>query len=141
MTDNEILTETEKVLVCITAQENSLRLISEGFEIAKQLDAPFHILHIKKGNTIFDGPESGKLLDNLFKYGTKLGGEIHFLCSESISDTITDFIKTNAITHLVIGESPANVISCSPTIFDKLKSHSSLCLTVVPREQLVRKEA
>lgn len=96
----------EKVLVCITIQENSRRLISEGFNTATTLDAPLHILHIRKGETIFDNPESSSLLEELFDYGSELGGEIHFLCSHNISQTIMDFIITHEISHLVIGESP-----------------------------------
>lgn len=96
----------EKVLVCITIQENSRRLISEGFNTATTLDAPLHILHIRKGETIFDNPESSSLLEELFDYGSELGGEIHFLCSHNISQTIMDFIVAHEISHLVIGESP-----------------------------------
>lgn len=106
-----------KVLVCITIQENSRRLIKKGFQTAKNLDAPLHILHIKKGDSIFDTPDSSLLLDELFSYGSDLGGEVHFLCSNNICQTISDFIKDEAMTHLVIGKAP--VCTTSPTDISK----------------------
>lgn len=97
-----------KVLVCITLQQNSKRLIDEGSSLAQSLNADFHILHISKGTTIFENEESSKLFQELFRYGASLGGEVHFLCSMHVTDTITSFIKENAITDLVIGAAPNN---------------------------------
>lgn len=96
----------EKVLVCITIQENSRRLISEGFHIAKAQEASLHILHVRQGETIFEHSDSSSLLGELFDYGSELGGEVHFLCSSDISQTILDFIIDNHMTHLVLGEAP-----------------------------------
>lgn len=110
----------EKVLVGITIQQNSRRLISEGYHLAQELNAPLHILHIRKGETIFDHPESSQLLEELFAYGGELGGEVHFLCSNHVSKTFTDFVKNNHFTHLVIGEPPKDANNGAPTVFDKL---------------------
>lgn len=110
----------EKVLVGITIQENSRRLIDEGVKLSKKLQAPLHILHIRKGETIFDHPDSSELLENLFAYGGELGGEVHFLCSTHVSSAFTKFIKKNHITHLVIGEPPANGGLKSPSVYEKL---------------------
>lgn len=128
----------EKVLVGITIQENSRRLIAEGHKLAKELDAPLHILHIRKGETIFDKPESRELLEALFAYGGELGGEIHFLCSNHVSQTFTDFVKENAFTHLVIGESPAHLSLKTPSVHDKITDKlSDINITVLSREPAV----
>ncbi len=97
-----------KVLVCITLQENSKKLIDEGHYLAQNLGADFHILHISEGTTIFENEESSKLFQELFRYGASLGGEVHFLCSMHVTDTIASFIKENVITDLVVGEAPNN---------------------------------
>ncbi len=125
-----------KVLVGITIQENSRRLIAEGFKLSGAIDAPLHILHIRKGETIFDRPESSELLSDLFAYGGELGGEVHFLCSNNIPETITSFIKENNITHLVIGEAPnGNTISPRSSVYEQLKSQiGNIELIVLPRE-------
>lgn len=123
-----------KVLVGITIQENSRRLILEGSNLAKSLNAPFHILHIRKGDTVFDIPESSALLEDLFTYGGELGGEVHFLCSNHVTQTIIDFIKENEITHLVVGEAPtqlANHLTVGSKLLDKL---SDIQITVLPRQ-------
>lgn len=109
-----------KVLVGITIQENSRRLIDEGLRVARSLDAPLHILHIRKGETIFDNPESSLLLEDLFAYGGELGGEVHFLCGEHVSQTFSNFVKENHFSHLVIGESPAHIAIKAPSVYDKL---------------------
>ncbi len=125
-----------KVLVGITIQESSHRLIKEGFNLSKSIDASLHILHIRKGETIFDKPESSELLTNLFTYGGELGGEVHFLCSNDIPEAITTFIKENNITHLVIGETPNGTsLESGSSIYDTLKEQvGGINLVVLPRE-------
>lgn len=132
-----------KVLVGITIQENSRRLIAEGLNLSQSIDAPLHILHIRKGETIFDRPESSELLSDLFAYGGELGGEVHFLCSNNIPETITSFIKENDITHLVIGETPnGNTISPGSSVYEQLKSQiGDIEIVVLPREIIEDKMA
>lgn len=96
----------QKILVCITIQENSKRLMDYGTQLAKTLDGELHILHIRQGDTIFETPDSSNLFEELFVYGSELGGEVHFLCSNHVSDTICHFIKDHGITHLIIGHPP-----------------------------------
>ncbi|MDF2594363.1 MAG: hypothetical protein K0R69_704 [Clostridia bacterium] len=138
----------EKVLVCITIQENSRRLISEGSALANGIEAPLHILHIRKGETIFDNPESSSLLENLFDYGCELGGEVHFLCSNNITQTIIDFIKDNHITHLIIGEAPisngfaGNGFACNEGVYEELLVNlSHVTISVLSREDSKFQEA
>lgn len=125
-----------KVLVCITIQENSRRLIKKGFDMAKAIDGELHILHIRKGETIFDHPNSSVLLEGLFSYGSELGGEVHFLCSNHITQTITSFINEHAITKLIIGRPPTSIMSSS-NICEKLKnSVEDIDIVVVERAEL-----
>lgn len=124
-----------KVLVGITIQENSRRLISAGAELAKSLNAPLHILHIRKGITVFDNPESSLLLQELFSFGGELGGEVHFLCSDHVKQSIFDFIRENHITHFVIGETPVAFSEQRNTVGNTLLSHlSNIEVTVLPRQ-------
>ena len=109
-----------KVLVGITIQENSRRLIDEGVRLSKELHAPLHILHIRRGETIFDEPESSTLLADLFNYAGDLGGEVHFVCGEHITEVFSDFVEKNHITHLVIGETPAYLASSAPSMYETL---------------------
>lgn len=124
-----------KILVGITIQENSRRLIDEGSRLSKSLGGSFHMLHIRQGNTIFDRPESSALLEDLFAYGGYLGGEVHFICGDCISEVLIHFIKENHITHLLIGETPTEVLATSPSISDLIsKDLPDVELIVLPRE-------
>lgn len=125
-----------KVLVCITIQENSRRLIKKGFDTAQAIDGELHILHIKKGETIFDHPNSSALLEELFLYGSQIGGEVHFLCSNDVTQTIIDFIEENGITKLIIGRPNASLMAPS-TVCDELKNAAqNVDILVVERADL-----
>ncbi len=133
----------KKVLVCITIQENSRRLISEGFHISQSLGASLHILHIRKGETVFDNADSSRLIETLFAYGSELGGEIHFLCSKNIPQTISNFIAEQKITHVVIGESPEDtLVPDGQNIYaDLIQKLGNIHLNIVPREESQKLEA
>lgn len=107
-----------KVLVCITIQENSKRLIRKGHELASSFDSELHLLHIRKGDTIFENAGSSELFEELFIYGSELGGQAHFLCSDNVSNTIAEFIANYQITHLVIGQAPLEAHS---PVFEELQ--------------------
>ena len=126
-----------KILVGITIQETSRRLIDEGVKLSRSLNAPLHILHIRKGETIFDNPESSMLLEDLFAYGGELGGEVHFLCGKHVSKTFTNFVKDNHFTHLVIGEAPSHLSLKSPPVYDKITNElQNIEIIVLQRDAL-----
>ena len=96
--------DVEKVLVCITIQKNSKRLIRKGAEIANEINGELHILHVEKGMSIFKNEESIELLEELFEYGKLLGGEVHFLSGKDVPSKIVEFLKSMQITRLVLGQ-------------------------------------
>ena len=96
----------EKVLVCITAQSNSRRLIDAGAEVASKCSGELHILHVQKGENVFNNSETLHLLQQLFLYGSEKGGMIHAFCEEDIAGSIAHFVKEEKITRLVLGELP-----------------------------------
>lgn len=95
---------TGKVLVCITIQKNSKRLIEKGAKLAIEQHSKLHILHVEKGMSIFQNPEAATLLEELFEYGKKLGGEVHFISDEQIAQRIVTFIRDMEVTTVVLGE-------------------------------------
>lgn len=100
----------EKVLVCITIQQNSKRLIQRGYEMAREIDGELHILHIAKGESIFTEAKNDSLLDDLFKYASELGAVVHFECSNDVTKYIASFIKDHAMTCIVLGETLRNAL-------------------------------
>ena len=100
----DIKLKPEKVLVCITIQKNSKRLIDKGAEIARNNGSKLHILHVERGMSIFDNPEAIEMLEELFEYGKNLGGEVHFLSDENVANRIVSFIRDMNISQLVLGQ-------------------------------------
>lgn len=96
----------EKVLVCITAQSNSRRLICIAAKTADEVNGELHVLHVEKGNNIFQNENSPKLLEELFAFATEQGGMVHVYCDDNIPQSIADFIAREKITRLVLGEPP-----------------------------------
>jgi len=111
----------KKVLVCITPQTNSKRLIDKGYEVSNNGEAVLHILHVAKGKNVISQDESVKLLHQLFIYASELGGIIHGLSGEDIYETIKKFINDELITNIVVGEPPAEIPESDNAITARLK--------------------
>lgn len=101
-------TQKRNVLVCITPQTNSKRLIDRGGRISE--GGRLHILHVQKGISAFD-ETNASLLEELFTYGKTKGGTVHFLSGDNFYVTVKVFVIRNKITHMVLGEPPAEIMS------------------------------
>lgn len=112
--------KVEKILVCITAQSNSKRLIDEGAEVADEFDGELHILHVQRGDSIFNNDETPKLLELLFNYAGKRGGMVHFYCDEDVSECIGNFVNETGITKVVLGEPPVVKEITEETVLEQL---------------------
>ena len=99
----------ENILVCITAQTNSKRLIDRGAGLAEQRNGKLHILHVQKGDNIFFNEDAPRLLQELYAYGCEHGGEIHALCGDDVGNIIIDFIEKMKINCIVLGEKPKDL--------------------------------
>ena len=96
----------EKIVVCITAQSSSQRLIDYGAEIAEQSNGSLHILHVQKGDSIFQNGDTLKLLTKLLAYGDRCGGVIHVLCDRDVPSCIGQFVREENITKVIMGDVP-----------------------------------
>lgn len=105
----EQMNKQEKVLVCITAQSNSKRLILKGAEVCGAHDGELHILHVQKGHNIFENQDTPRLLQELFEYGGALGGMVHAYCDDDVPESIGKFIEKEEITRVVLGAPPAHL--------------------------------
>lgn len=96
----------EKVLVLVTAQRNALRLIDYGFSMALANDGELHILHVQKGNSVFDGTDTLKRLQELIDYGSRLGACIHVQCDNDVAGYVGSFVEKEEMTRVILGEGP-----------------------------------
>lgn len=134
----------EKILVCITPQSNSKRLIEQGAERAAECGGALHVLHVQKGDSIFNNYDSLKWLQQLFTYGSSKGGMMHATCDYNVAQCIARFVQEEEITQVVMGELPKNLKkqiakgtreNQFQNIMDALPD--TITLTIVPREQAV----
>ncbi len=128
----------ERVAVCITAQGNSRRLIAKGAALADEVDGELHILHVQQGNNIFHNADTPKLLEELFNYGSQLGGMIHFHCEDDVAQFLGRFAKEQQITQMVLGQPPMTEANDADQLLHKLKEivrfiPPQVDLVVVPR--------
>ena len=129
----------ERILVCITAQCNSKRLISRAAHIADENNGELHILHVQRGDSLFNNEETPKLLEELFNYGKEKGGMIHFYCDEDIAECIGKFTDDTGITKVVFGQPPTEEgyeeMSVTEKLYPFLRSVSkNVELIVIPRD-------
>ena len=114
----------EKILVCITAQSNSVRLIDRAAKVADENNGELHILHVLRGNNVFNNSETLALLQRLFMYGGGKGGMIHAFCNDDVCKSISDFVLEENITKVVLGEPPSENVKKSKkhteSFFDKI---------------------
>ena len=103
--------KSEKVLVCITSQLNSERLIDKAALLAEEIGAEFHILHVQRGDSIFNNSDTPAMMSRLCQYGSSKGGSIHFYCDEDISLCVAKFIAQRHITKVVMGQPPVKDIN------------------------------
>ncbi|MEA4973872.1 MAG: hypothetical protein VB119_11985 [Candidatus Metalachnospira sp.] len=130
---------TQKVLVCITVQSNSEKLIDAAAVVADKNNAEFHILNVNKGRSIFNNSKTPTILEKLFEHGTERGGMVHMLCSDNVAQAIHDFIKEYGITIIVLGEPPKNVHkSADESEFESINDVLNKCgaeIIVIKREK------
>lgn len=124
----------QKVLVCITPQSNSHRLINFGNEKAIELKGELHILHVEKGDNLLINKNFASILDKLFAYGSELGGMVHAICEQDVISAIYNFIKQEKITCVVLGERIDNENAYQKNILEELE----LMLPYVRIEMLTR---
>lgn len=105
------MAENEKILVCITAQSNSRRLIDSGNELASSCGGELHILHVLKGDSVFVNEETPVLLEELFEYGKKEGGMIHAYCDNNVPKSIGRFVRNEKMTKIILGEPPRDAVN------------------------------
>lgn len=98
-----------RVLVCITAQSNSKRLMDCGCTIAEACGGELHILHVLAGDSVFNNPDTPVLLQQLFDYGAKKGGIIHAYCDNNVPESIGRFAEKEEITKIILGEPPKEI--------------------------------
>lgn len=97
----------EKVMVSISSNPKSKRLIRFSARIAKKYKCPLYVVYVNCTHSIYpkDNPEILKSLDENINLAKKFDATIVTLKGKSISSELIKFSKEKNITKLIIGHS------------------------------------
>lgn len=97
---------TETVLVCVTGQQSSQRLIHRGAELARQHSAALLVLSVSgAGFNLLTNPSVSQSLNDLYSLSGQVGAEMTMVHHPDPHQAICDFVRERGVTHLVLGES------------------------------------
>jgi K+-sensing histidine kinase KdpD len=99
-----------KVLVCVTPQRNSFRLINKGSSFAKEFDAKLFVIYVQNKLDLAPDKGTAELINELFTITSEENGSMHIEVSDDIPTAIVNFINENGITHVMLGETMATKI-------------------------------
>ncbi len=95
----------ETVLVCVTGQQSSSRLIHRGAQLARQHGATLLVLSVSgSGVNLLSNPSVSQALNDLYRLSGEVGAEMTMLHHTDAHRAICDFVKERGVTHLVLGE-------------------------------------
>ncbi len=100
------LKSNEKVLVLISSNPDSARLVRIGSKLAGRLNSNFYVLHVNLKNrnkTKKKSEDYDRTLSRNISIAENLGAAVFSFQSEDVSSGVVDFVNGNNISHIVIG--------------------------------------
>lgn len=118
----------EVILVCVTGQRSSARLIHRGAELARAHDARLLVLSVSgSGMNLLEKPDVAAALDELYRLSGEVGAEMTMLYAADAHRAICDFAKARGVTRIVLG---AGAPGASPFVNQLMRAMPSVAFTV-----------
>lgn len=96
----------KNVMVCVTQQKTCDRLIRYGHEFLGDHKGELFIIHVAHYQIKFLGnSKEGEALEYLYEKALEYGANLTVVRSNDVLETLTELIKKNKITHVIVGES------------------------------------
>ena len=92
----------ERVMVCISPDKPSDRLLRRGWRISRRLHADIVAVYVPLGKPTL---EQQKILESDFALANRLGIRIERTVGIKVAQSLADYAKTNQVTQIVIGHS------------------------------------
>lgn len=94
------------VLVCVTQQKASKKLVEVGADLSNDKDSFLYVLHVVNENDkLLYNLSDGEALEYLFEITKGVGANLVVKRSKDPIKEIVDFAMEEEITHIVIGSS------------------------------------
>ncbi len=98
------LKSNERVLVLISSNPDSARLVRIGSKLAGRLNSNLYVLHINLKNRDKNKPENyDQMLARNISIAENLGAAVFSFQANDVASGVIDFVKSNNIAHVVIG--------------------------------------
>ena len=96
----------KSVLVCVTQQKTSEKLIQKGVELSKEEGSCLNVIHVVNENDkLLYGLSDGDALEYLFEITKEIGANLVVKRSKDVIKTIVDYAEEINCTHIVLGSS------------------------------------
>ncbi len=96
-------TMSEKVAVCVSANQAAKDLIARGAHLAHVLSAEYFILHLDTPGD--EAPEARRALDDNFDFAQNLGARVCHLKGKSVAEATAAFAVEHKVTQIIFGRS------------------------------------
>lgn len=95
------------VMACVTWQKTCERLIAAGERVAKEKEAPLHVVHaVKTGEHFLGNLFEGEALDYLFTAAQVVDADLAVLRTDDVEAALTHYARAHAAVAMVLGRSP-----------------------------------
>lgn len=120
----------ETVLVCVTGQQSSQRLIHRGAALAREHGAELLVLSVSgSGVNLLSNPEVSQALNDLYRLSGEVGAEMTMLHHHDAHRAICDFARVRGVTRLVLGEGKPGASAFIPHL---MRSLPDVAFTIEP---------
>ena len=98
------LKSNERVLILISSNPDSARLIRIGSKLAGRLNSNLYVLHINLKHRKNNKPENyERAISKNISVAENLGAAVFSFQADDVVSGVIDFVKSNNISHLVLG--------------------------------------
>ncbi len=96
----------QAVMVCVTRQRSSTKLIQRGAEIAREHGLALVVIHVARpGEDILGLASEGEALTMLFEMARQAGGQMEMVRAESFIDALTEQAREKRARYILMGAS------------------------------------
>lgn len=96
---------TERLLVCISANPLSERLVRAGRRLAEQTDAAWFVVYVETPQTAhLSGAERDRIARTL-RLGEELGARTVIVPGQNVADAILHYARAHNVTKIIVGKS------------------------------------
>ena len=92
----------ERVMVCISPDKPSDRLLRRGWRIAQRLQADLVAVYVPQGKVTL---EQQKVLESDFALAGRLGVRIERTAGQAVAQSLADYARAHQVSQIVIGHS------------------------------------